>query len=337
LRFVNSLLPPEERQEAWRFALMQNSIDLLSFDGGKAHGELVSISSLHGIRFTRITASGEEIRLDHRKNVAAIWLCLVLSGEVALLDESERFGPGTLFFGGESATLHIKMDRAHELLIVHIPMPLLRNRLPAPLSERISLLLPNSPPATLLVDLLQSVAANLQQTSKAMLAPVEMVLPEFILAATLENAEARILGGAAGRRASFLEHVFRVIEIRLADPDLRVSDIAKQFRVSQRYIQKLFEGTGESFGSYVKSRRLEQCRADMMNPRLATKTISDILFQWGFNDSPSFSRAFRARYGTTPREFRSKVREEHKAESEAPKSDGIQHRPPEGAVRARRH
>lgn len=290
--------------------MKQNSIDLLSFDGDMAHGELVSITSLHGIRFTRIIASSEEIRLDYRQNVAAVWLCLVLGGKVVLPNGTERFGPETLFFGGDRATLHIKMDETHELLIVHVPMPLMRRRFPAPLPEHPSLLSANTAPVTLLADLLQSVAGNLQQADKSMLAPVEMVLPEFILAAILENAEARVLGGAAGRRASFLEQVFRAIEIHLGDPDLRVSDIAKQFGVSQRYIQKLFEGTGESFGSYVKTRRLEHCRADMMNPHYAEKTISDILFQWGFNDSPSFSRAFRARYGITPREFRRSVRNE---------------------------
>ena len=304
MRFLTSILPPNERQEAWRFALKQSSIDLLAFDGDAAHGELVAMTSAHGIRFTLITASAQEIRLDYRQNVPAVWLCLLLDGEIRPAQATESFPAGTLIYGGDKATLHIAMPRMHRLLLAHVPMGLMRRRLPAHLPDQPSLLSRDTAPATLLSELLQSVAANLHEAQRETLAPVEMVLPEFILAAILENAEARILGGAAGRRASMLDRVYQAIEQRLGDPELRLGDVADQFGVSQRYIQKLFETTGDTFGSYVKNRRLERCRDDMMNPHFSNRTISDILFHWGFNDSPSFSRAFRARYGLTPRDFR---------------------------------
>jgi hypothetical protein len=54
----------------------------------------------------------------------------------------------------------------------------------------------------------------------------------------------------------------------------------------------------------VKVRRLERCRLDLRSPLHVQKSISDILFQWGFNDSASFSRAFREQYGVSPREYR---------------------------------
>lgn len=313
LRFLTSILPSEERHDAWRFALKQNSIDLLAFDGGNPLGELVSMTSLHGIRFTRLHASKQEIRLDYRQDVAAVWLGLVLEGEVRVAQSDQVYGPGELAFGGEKATFHVTMPGSHRLLLVHVPMSLMRRRLPAALPAEPSPLPRNNAPANLLADMLLSVAAHLQDAEQETLAPVEMVLPEFILSAVLENAEAQVLGGAVGRRASMLDRVHKAIEKRLGDPELRLGDVAQQFGVSERYIQKLFESTGDSFGSYVKTRRLEHCRDDMIDPRFAGRTISDILFHWGFNDSPSFSRAFRAHFGVTPREFRRAQRETHEA------------------------
>src|SRR5690606_31563428 len=49
---------------------------------------------------------------------------------------------------------------------------------------------------------------------------------------------------------------------------------------------------------------LERCRLDLRSPLHTQKSISDILYQWGFNDSASFSRAFREQYGVSPREYR---------------------------------
>jgi AraC-like DNA-binding protein len=36
----------------------------------------------------------------------------------------------------------------------------------------------------------------------------------------------------------------------------------------------------------------------------ATLSISEICFRWGFNGSAHFSRAFKDRYGVSPRDYR---------------------------------
>jgi acetamidase/formamidase/AraC-like DNA-binding protein len=134
--------------------------------------------------------------------------------------------------------------------------------------------------------------------------PIELALPEFLLSSLLDNAPAKALGGAAGMRAGLLERIYQTIEMRLSDPNLNYQQVAAEHGISPRYLQKLFESADDSFGHYVKVRRLERCRLDLRSPLHAQKSISDILFQWGFNDSASFSRAFREQYGVSPREYR---------------------------------
>ncbi|MDB5442464.1 MAG: transcriptional regulator, AraC family, partial [Phenylobacterium sp.] len=74
--------------------------------------------------------------------------------------------------------------------------------------------------------------------------------------------------------------------------------------ISPRSLQKLFASANQSFSTYVRSRRLERCRLDLSSPICASLSISEICFRWGFNGSAHFSRAFKERYGVSPREYR---------------------------------
>ena len=58
-------------------------------------------------------------------------------------------------------------------------------------------------------------------------------------------------------------------------------------------------------GDYVRVRRLEECRKDMLDFRHRAKTITEIAFGWGFSDAAHFSHAFRKQFGISPRAFRS--------------------------------
>ena len=83
--------------------------------------------------------------------------------------------------------------------------------------------------------------------------------------------------------------------------ELSLNTITEQQRVSSRYVQKLFEDAGMSFTGYVRDRRLERCRQELMSPAHRGLSVSEICFRWGFNDAAHFSRSFRAKFDMTPR------------------------------------
>ena len=70
------------------------------------------------------------------------------------------------------------------------------------------------------------------------------------------------------------------------------------------YGRKLFAAAGQNFSTYLRTRRLERCRLDLTSPMFASLSISEICFRWGFNGSAHFSRAFKDRYGVSPRDYR---------------------------------
>lgn len=59
-----------------------------------------------------------------------------------------------------------------------------------------------------------------------------------------------------------------------------------------------------SFTGYVRDRRLERCRQELMSPAHRGLSVSEICFRWGFNDAAHFSRSFRAKFDMTPRSCR---------------------------------
>lgn len=96
----------------------------------------------------------------------------------------------------------------------------------------------------------------------------------------------------------------RYIEKRLFDPDLSPQKIAAAHRMSVRHLYRLFEDNEISIGDLVRQRRLEKCAEDLANPVLFRRNVTQVAFSWGFNDSAHFSRAFKAEFGMSPREYR---------------------------------
>jgi AraC-like DNA-binding protein len=109
---------------------------------------------------------------------------------------------------------------------------------------------------------------------------------------------------AGSRQRALLVRVKDYIDRRLADPRLGPVEIAAAVGISPRYLHQLFAAEQRSVGHYVRGLRLARCRRDLLDPRLADRSIAAIAFGWGFGDLSGFNRAFRAAFGVTPRELR---------------------------------
>nr|WP_052098676.1 transcriptional regulator FeaR [Paenibacillus stellifer] len=103
----------------------------------------------------------------------------------------------------------------------------------------------------------------------------------------------------SGARAFIFSH--------LADPNLSPSMVAASQGISIRYLHRLFEAEGQSVAALIRDRRLEQCRRDLSDLNQSHRTVTEIAFQWGFNDAAHFSRIFKQHFGMSPTGFRSSV------------------------------
>ncbi len=305
-RFTTNAYPKEQRWDAWRFALRRKSIRLEALNGEAVYGELSAYQSQQKLDFICVSSTAQALRIDLSEQSDQIWLAAILDGDATLsYAGSQTFVPeGGLIFGDSDAQALLDFRRDHRFLLVKIPKAFLSLRVRTPLPAGATPLASDVGTGRILSGMLRSVADAIHDLNANRVRPIELALPEFLVTALLEEAPVKSLGGAAGARAMLLERVFQSIEMHLSDPNFNLQQVASEHGISMRYLQKLFESVGESFGHYVKLRRLERCRMDLISPLHAQKSISDILFQWGFNDSASFSRAFREQYGISPREYR---------------------------------
>ena len=92
----------------------------------------------------------------------------------------------------------------------------------------------------------------------------------------------------------------------LADPDLGPATVAAAHFVSTRHLHRLFAHRGGTVAQQIQRMRLDRCRRELLDPRCAGRSITEISRRWGFPDLPAFSRAFRAAYGTSPSGWRAR-------------------------------
>lgn len=98
--------------------------------------------------------------------------------------------------------------------------------------------------------------------------------------------------------------VIEYVRNNLSDPQLSPTTVAAACGISVRYLHKLFEPQGCTFGKWLLKLRLERCREQIADPRFADKKLTVIPYDWGFNNLSHFIRAFRQEYGLTPRDYR---------------------------------
>jgi AraC-like DNA-binding protein len=102
--------------------------------------------------------------------------------------------------------------------------------------------------------------------------------------------------------------VLGYVRAHLADPDLSHARVAAAHHMASRTLHRLFEHEPFTVTDYIRTQRLEAVHRDLTDPLLGNRGIAALAARWGFTDQAHFTRAFRARYGTTPSHLRSSAK-----------------------------
>ena len=101
-----------------------------------------------------------------------------------------------------------------------------------------------------------------------------------------------------------LRSVKAYIDAHLSEPDLSLSDIARNNGISLRYLHQLFRQTDMSASEWLRLRRLQRSYDLLSSSRYAAQSITEIAYSMGFNSSSHFSNLFRAQFGVRPSDVR---------------------------------
>jgi AraC-like DNA-binding protein len=108
----------------------------------------------------------------------------------------------------------------------------------------------------------------------------------------------------ATHRQALRARIHAFIETHLGQPELTPAAVAAAHHISLRYLHKLFEPEPHGVAGWIRQRRLERCRDDLLDPVQADRPVAGIAARWGFSSAAHFSRVFREAYGLPPAEFR---------------------------------
>lgn len=105
-------------------------------------------------------------------------------------------------------------------------------------------------------------------------------------------------------RHLLIQRALRVVEDELGNDHLSCEYVARRIGITGRYLRKVFADQGRSLSDIIWERRLIAAHSLLASPRVVQRSITSIAFDCGFKDSAHFSRAFRARFGISPRDLR---------------------------------
>ncbi|MEH1057755.1 helix-turn-helix domain-containing protein [Micromonospora sp. CPCC 206171] len=189
-------------------------------------------------------------------------------------------------------------------LVPHAALPLPAHRI----EELLAAELPaGSGMGLLLARFLRQVVDHPEQYAPADAAHLDQVALALIagtLAGRLDDARALPVDV---RVTGLRTRIEAFVQRHLADPELTPAAVAAAHHLSLRSLHRLFEGTGTTVAGLIRARRLERCRRDLADPRLGGLPVHEVAARCGFRDRAHFSRAFRARYGMSPREHRERA------------------------------
>lgn len=258
-----------------------------------------------GLRMGMVTSTAQRItrspRQIARDGVDAFNIALHLSGH-ALMSQDGRgvtLGPGDLVLHDSSRPWQLAFDGAFSQLVLQVP----RTELMCRLGTVKNL-------GALRIDGTRHVGLLLSQALQQLPSQIDAI-PASIRARLAENLLDLTVTAVLGQEEwasrtcveTTLAHVKQWIEIHLAE-DLSAERIASECRVSARHINRLFQREQTTLMGYVWKRRLARCHRNLADPSMRHRSITELAFAVGFNDLSHFSRAYRTRYGCTPREAR---------------------------------
>ena len=296
---------PRERREYWSTGIAQHFFpvslarpDTPSFDARLISGRAGPIDirriqghAHHVMRTTHAIAAGDP---------ECLLLYLLVGGSVRL-EQDERacaLAPGDFAFHDSSRPSLFQAPGTFDVVVFSMPRWFL-GTVSDKLARSTARVVPGNEHLArvarpFLTELALTAATGPGLTQSDGESAAAMLLP--FLSAVAEPADPH---GAA--EPCLLDRIKGYAAAHLREPDLGPARLAQAHFVSTRYVHRIFAATGIGVSEWIRDQRLDAALAELRDSRAP---IADLAVRWGYRSPTAFSRAFRTRFGLSPREAR---------------------------------
>lgn len=292
--------------DAWN-GLVSDAFENLTVDAADDPFEgVMDVRRLGGLDLSRIASSAAIVRRHRpssgREHARYFKLHIQETGSSLNVQDGQEavLGPGDLMLCDSSRPYSIRFDQPNRMLVLRLPEDRLTARFEDPdalVGRRLGVESLGGSLLSTFVHSLWAAPATHDDESDCEGPLLDAALN--LLAAAHGFAPAPPASQATCSR----RRIRRFVDENLCDPELSVTGVARALGLSPRYVQMAFAEIATTPLAYIRRKRL-QLAAQQLRRCGAACNITDLGFSLGFNDLSHFSRAFKARYGVGPRDYR---------------------------------
>lgn len=311
--FTTSGLPPGLRAERWSEIVTRSyfALDLEFRQPERFHGALktwslggVLASRLRSdaLRYTRrrdhLHGSGEEeflLTIPHRSPVKFVQM----GREVTC-------PPGSFIVERGNEPYEFSYGAANDLIALKMPHRMLADYLPEPGRFCAMEFDGRAGVGALMTNLIAASEVHTGQMVAPALPAVGRQIVE-LLALAVERDPRVMSSRETAVRAAHLARITRLIAENYAEPGLDPAAVAAACGISTRYLHDLCRRDGASLRERLREARLLAAERRLSSPG-EIRSITEVAYDCGFPDASAFARAFRLRFGVTPRAMRDQAR-----------------------------
>jgi AraC family transcriptional regulator, positive regulator of tynA and feaB len=303
-------LEPRRKIEFWNDAacaaftpLVSDPVDLRNFNGR------LTRTTLGDLRLGEVYSDAQTVR-HLRAHVARtrapmFFLQMQLEGESINRQDGRDagLGPGDFTLCDTTRPYDMLFEKSNRMFVVGIPDALLRRHIASPESVVAIPMSGKSGLSGLLSQFLRDFWTRCRHDLDPVIVPrISRAILDLV--ASVYTALPQAQSDRSSLATSHRVRIMNYIEAHLGDPDLTPMRVAEACKMTPRYLHHLFSHESETVARYILRRRLEECSRALTVAEQRGRTVTSIAFDFGFNSATHFGRVFRARYGTTPREYR---------------------------------
>ncbi|GAA1134313.1 MULTISPECIES: helix-turn-helix domain-containing protein [Microbacterium] len=293
----------------FRAAVSESFVPLQVSSSGADHFRgMIRAASVDEVHVTDLRATSHVVErtpeLIARGDRSYFKLSLMLAGTGLLIQDDREavLRPGDLAVYDTDRPYSLVFDEDFRTMVVMFPKHLIS--LPPEMIGQLTAVRISGQEGLggMVVPYLTQLAGNLDQlagTTGARLAHSALDLVSTVFTRELGLDEV-----SADPHRALVQRIRSYIDRNLASTDLGPASIASAHYISTRHLHGLFQEQGVTVSTWIRTRRLEQCRRDLLDPMLADRPVAAIAARWGFVDAAHFSRAFKTAFGISPSEYR---------------------------------